>query len=71
MNNQIIKLPAVILMSALSSPTIYRLIKKGEFPKQIKLSERSSGWLLSEVNKWLDDKAKARNSVEVDNETQS
>jgi prophage regulatory protein len=69
MNNQIIKLPAVISMSALSSPTIYRLIKKGEFPKQIKLSERSSGWLLSEVNKWLDDKANARNSVEVTNET--
>ena len=56
-------------MSALSSPTIYRLIKKGEFPKQIKLSERSSGWLLSEVNKWLDDKANARNSVEVADET--
>jgi prophage regulatory protein len=69
MDNQIIKLPAVIKLSALSSATIYRLIKKGEFPKQIKLSERSSGWLLSEVNKRLDDKANARNSVEVTNET--
>ena len=66
MDNQIIKLPAVIKLSALSSATIYRLIKKGEFPKQIKLSERSSGWLLSEVEQWLDDKVNAR---EVDNET--
>ncbi len=60
MNNQIIKLSDVISLSALSSATIYRLIKKGEFPKQIKLSERSSGWILSEVEKWLDDKANAR-----------
>jgi len=60
MNNQIIKLSDVISLSALSSATIYRLIKKGEFPKQIKLSERSSGWLLSEVEQWLDDKANAR-----------
>ena len=60
MDNQIIKLPAVIKLSALSSATIYRLIKKGEFPKQIKLSERSSGWLLSEVEQWLDAKVNAR-----------
>ena len=61
MDNQIIKLPDVINLSSLSSASIYRLIKKGEFPKQIKLSERSSGWLLSEVEQWLDDKVNARN----------
>jgi prophage regulatory protein len=66
MNNQIIKLPDVVKLSSLSSASIYRLIKKGEFPKQIKLSERSSGWLLSEVEQWLDDKVNAR---EVNNET--
>jgi prophage regulatory protein len=60
MDNQIIKLPAVIKLSALSSATIYRLIKKGEFPKQIKLSERSSGWLLSEVEQWLEEKINKR-----------
>ena len=65
MDNQIIKLPAVIKLSALSSATIYRLIKIGEFPKQIKLSERSSGWLLNEVEQWLDSNVNAR---EVSNE---
>ena len=64
MDNQIIKLSAVVKLSALSSATIYRLIKKGEFPKQLKLSERSSGWLLSEVEQWLDDKANARDGGE-------
>jgi len=64
MDNQIIKLPAVIKLSTLSSASIYRLIKKCEFPKQLKLSERSSGWLLSEVEQWLDDKANARGGVQ-------
>ena len=60
MNYQIIKLPDVIDLVSLSTASIYRLIKKGEFPKQIKLSERSSGWLLSEVEQWLDDKISTR-----------
>jgi len=51
---QIIKLSTVKEITALSSATIYRLIQKGEFPKQIKLSERSSGWLLEEIYNWLD-----------------
>ena len=62
---QIIKLSEVKGVVPLSTASIYRLIKKGEFPKQIKLSERSSGWLLSEVEQWLDSKVNAR---EVSNE---
>ena len=46
---QLVKLPVVREMTTFSSATIYRLISKGEFPKQIKLSERSSGWLLEEI----------------------
>ena len=60
MNYQIIKKPTVIKLSTLSSATIYRLIKQGKFPKQIKLSERSSGWLLSEVEQWLEEKINKR-----------
>jgi prophage regulatory protein len=33
---------------------VYRLIAKGEFPKQIKLSERASAWIEHEVLEWLD-----------------
>ena len=64
MDSQIIKLPTVKGIVPLSTATIYRLIKQGKFPKQIKLSERSSGWLLSEVEQWLDDKANARDGGE-------
>ena len=58
--NKIIKLTAVKELTTFSSATIYRLISKGEFPKQIKLSERSSGWLLEEVNAWLNSKIEQR-----------
>ena len=51
---QIIKLSEVKGVVPLSTASIYRLIKKGEFPKQIKLSERSSGWILEEVEQWLE-----------------
>ena len=51
---QVIELKTVSELTTFSSATIYRLIKKGEFPRQIKLSERSSGWLLDDIKKWLE-----------------
>ena len=59
-DQQIIKLPQVEAKTTFSSATIYRLISKGEFPKQVKLSERSSGWIKEEVNNWLESKIKER-----------
>jgi predicted DNA-binding transcriptional regulator AlpA len=35
-------------------------MSQGKFPKQIKLAERSSGWLLEEIYNWLDEKKNAR-----------
>ena len=61
MNNKVlIKLPAVKRITTFSSATIYRLISEGEFPKQIKLAERSSAWLLEEIYSWLEEKKDAR-----------
>ena len=45
--------------------TIYRLISQGDFPRQIKLSERSSGWLQSEVDQWLQERIEASRDSEV------
>lgn len=47
-------------MVPLSAASIYRLIKKGEFPKQIKLGERSSGWILEEVEQWIENRINNR-----------
>ena len=64
---QLVKLPEVREMTTFSSATIYRLISKGEFPKQIKLSERSSGWLLDEISAWLDEKLNSREEDDQEN----
>jgi len=54
------KLPQVKRLTPLSTSTIYRLMKKGDFPKQIKLSERSSGWILEEIEQWIEEKINER-----------
>ena len=64
MTIKIIKLHDVKELTTFSSATIYRLIKIGEFPKQIKLTEKSSGWLLEEIYDWLDEKINARDGGE-------
>lgn len=42
-------------MTALKRSTLYRRIKQGKFPKQIKLGEgsRAVGWLKSQVEDWI------------------
>ena len=62
---QVIKLKRVTALTSLSSASIYRLIKNGEFPKQLKLAERSSGWLLEEINDWLESKSTLRNGGQL------
>jgi len=54
MTNKIIKLQDVKKLTTLSSSSIYRLASKGRFPRPIKLSKRSSGWIEKEVLDYLD-----------------
>ena len=57
---RLIKLDTVIEITTLSVPTIYRLMKKGQFPKQIKVSERSARWSELEVLEYINEKLKLR-----------
>ena len=57
---KLIRLDKVLEITTLSAPTIYRQIAKGQFPKQIKVSERSTRWSESEVLKYINDKFKSR-----------
>ena len=63
--NRVIKISEVKELTTLSNASIYRLIKLGEFPKQLKLAERSSGWLLDEINDWLESKSILRNGGQL------
>ena len=54
MPNKIIKLDRVKELTSFSESTIYRLMPQGKFPKQVKLAERSCGWVESEIEEFLD-----------------
>jgi len=49
----IVRLPEVLQTVGLSRPSIYRLMKLGQFPQQVKLGVSSVGWLRSEVIAWI------------------
>lgn len=59
MSEQILRLPAVIESTGLSPASLYRYAARGEFPTPIKLGQRSSGWLKSEVEQWIADRVLA------------
>jgi prophage regulatory protein len=54
MTIKILRLPTVIEKTGKPRSTIYWMIENNLFPKQIKLSVRSVGWLESEVNAWIE-----------------
>lgn len=52
-NNQILRLPAVMLKTSLSKSSIYRLESLDQFPKRVRLGEHSTGWLASEIDEYI------------------
>lgn len=60
---QIVRSPVVVTLTSLSRPTIYRLIKLGKFPRQIRLSENAVGWDIGEVNCWIQQRKAMRCGV--------
>lgn len=68
MSQRVLKLTEVKQITGLSGSSIYRKAAdpKDSFPKPIKLSTRSSGFLQSEISQWLDERIEAsRNNGEV------
>ena len=44
----------------LSKPTIYKLIRQGDFPRQLRLCANKVAWLEREVSAWVAARAEAR-----------
>ena len=56
----LIRREEVTRRTGLARSTIYKWIDLGEFPKPIKITERSSAWLESEIDEWIAKKAAQR-----------
>jgi prophage regulatory protein len=51
--SRILRLKAVLERTGLSRSTMYRKIKQGTFPAQVRISERCIGWRESDLDQWL------------------
>ena len=59
-NRFILRRKQVENRTGLSRSTIYLRIKKGSFPRPIKLSERAVGWIEQEIDDWVNEKVQTR-----------
>ena len=50
-------LPEVVARTRLSAPTIWRLERKGKFPKRLVIGIRRVAWRVTELDRWMADPA--------------
>jgi prophage regulatory protein len=58
--DRIIRKTELLSIIPLSHVTIWRMEKAGKFPKRVQIGGNAVGWLVSEVNQWMKQKAEAR-----------
>ena len=54
MPNKLLKLKDVLAITGLSRSYVYALAQQDQFPKPVKLTERSSAWVEAEVAEWIE-----------------
>ena len=59
---KVLRRPAVEGKVKLCRSTIYGLIKDGKFPAPIRLGPRSVGWVAAELDTWLEERVKERDT---------
>lgn len=63
----VIRTPELLYQLGVSRSTVWRWEKScPDFPKRIRLGERSVGWLRSEVNDWLASRDRVDQPTELD-----
>lgn len=50
---KILRLPEVMSATGLSRSTIYAYVANERFPKPIKLGPRAVGWLVIDIEEWI------------------
>lgn len=63
MQNNILRLPQVMVKTGLCRTAIYAAMNADEFPQSIPLGKRSVGWLEAEIELWIKDRADSRKAA--------
>ena len=50
---RILRIKTVLERTGLARSTLYRKIERGEFPRQVKISQRCAGWYEAQVDDWM------------------
>lgn len=58
--NRLLRLPEVLERTGLSESSVRRMIRAGEFPRQVAIGPRTAAWSESEVQHWIDGRLAAR-----------
>ena len=53
--DKILRMRTVLDSTGLSRSTLYRKMKNGTFPNQVRISEHCCGWRESAINRWMAD----------------
>lgn len=56
MKNRILREAEVCALTGLSRTTIWRLEQEGKFPPRCKIAKHATGWFLSQVEEWFEQK---------------
>lgn len=62
--DKILRMRTVLERTGLSRSTLYRKMRDGTFPNQVRISEHCCGWRESAINRWIADPVSYReNSI--------
>lgn len=62
-SDRILTMKKILELVPYSRAHIYRLIKTGQFPTQVRLGANRIGWLESEICDWISEKISNRNNL--------
>ena len=67
MTQTFLRIADVCRVTGLPRATIYEMVSKQKFPKQVRLSPRAVGWIESEISEWQTARIAERDDKEVRN----
>ena len=53
MESRILRCQEILERIGVSKATLYRMVKRGDFPKQCRLGSRAVGWHSQDVDAWF------------------
>lgn len=65
-SERLLRMPDVISRVGIKRSQIYALVRAGEFPQPIRLSERATAWVESEIDDWITAQVRHSRKLGVD-----